>query len=95
MPLLEVVYAREEPLPVEQQVAILFAGTQGLIDDIPVAEVRAYEEQFHRFMQTRYASVLAAIRDKKVLDDEIKQALTGAIREVNEQFSAARAAAAR
>src|SRR5207344_850501 len=44
-----------QPLPVEKQVSILFAGTQGLLDGVAVADVRAYEDQFHRYMETRFA----------------------------------------
>jgi F-type H+-transporting ATPase subunit alpha len=80
-----------QPLAVEQQVAIIYAGTQGMLDEIAVADIRRYEEQFHRFMQTRFGNVLASIRDKKNLDDEIKQTLTAAVKEFNESFAAARA----
>ena len=82
-----------QPLPVEKQVAILYAGTQGMLDEVPVLEVRAYEEQFHRFMDTRFGNLLAAIREKKNLDDEIKKELTAAIKEFNEQFTGGAAAA--
>jgi F-type H+-transporting ATPase subunit alpha len=81
-----------QPLPVEKQVAILFAGTQGLIDQVPVQDVRSYEEQFHRFMDTRFPTVLAAIREKKNLDDELKAALSDAVKDFTEQFMASRAA---
>jgi F-type H+-transporting ATPase subunit alpha len=84
-----------QPLPVEKQVAILFAGTQGLLDEVDVPEVRVYEEEFHRFMETRFGNVLAAIREKKNLDDQIKADLTAAIKEFTQQFVSARAAAAR
>ena len=77
------------PLAVEQQVAIIYAGTQGLLDEVPVAQVRAYEDQFHRFMETRFANLLGSIREKKNLDDEIKGALTKAVKEFNEQFATA------
>jgi len=80
-----------QPLPVEKQVAVLYAGTQGLLDEVPVPQIRAYEEQFHRFMETRFSSVLASIRDKKTLDDEIRGALTAAVKEFTATFSAARA----
>src|SRR6187549_3517875 len=50
-----------QPLAVEQQVAILYAGTQGMLDAIPVAAVRQYEEEFHRFMRTRHGNTLATI----------------------------------
>src|ERR671910_456491 len=72
------------PQPVEHQVAILYAGTQGLLDAVPVEEVRAYEEDFHRFMETRHGNVLATIREKKNLDDQIKADLTNATKEFNE-----------
>jgi F-type H+-transporting ATPase subunit alpha len=76
------------PLPVEKQVALVFAGTQGLLDEVAVADVRAYEDQFHRFMDSRFATLLATIREKKVLDDDIKKQLTAAIREFNDTFRA-------
>ena len=47
-----------QPLPVEKQVAILYAGTQGLLDEVPVPDVRAYEDEFHRFMETRFGNLL-------------------------------------
>jgi F-type H+/Na+-transporting ATPase subunit alpha len=84
-----------QPLSVEKQVAILYAGTQGMLDGVAVGDVRAYEEQFHRFMDTRFANLLGTIRDKKNLDDELKGQLGAAIKEFNEQFAASRAAAAR
>jgi F-type H+-transporting ATPase subunit alpha len=82
-----------QPLAVEQQVAILFAGTQGLLDQVPVDEVRVFEEEFHRYMQTRYGNVMATIREKKNLDDQTKADLTVAIKEFTGQFVSARAAA--
>ena len=66
-----------------------------MLDEVQVPDVRAYEEQFHRFMETRFANLLGGIREKKVLDDDTKKALAAAIREFNEQFTASRAAGAR
>jgi F-type H+/Na+-transporting ATPase subunit alpha len=82
------------PLPVEQQVAMVFAGTNGYLDDIPVSDVRAYEDDLFRFLDTRFGNVLAAIRDKKTLDDETKGQLQAALKEFGEQFKQSRAAAA-
>jgi F-type H+-transporting ATPase subunit alpha len=81
-----------QPIPVEQQVAILYAGTQGLLDQVPVDGVRQYEEEFHRFMQTRHGNTLAAIREKKNMDDQLKGELLAAVKEFNEQFAANREA---
>jgi F-type H+-transporting ATPase subunit alpha len=76
-------------------VAIVYAGTQGMLDGVAVPDVRAYEIEFHRFMESRFGNVLQTIRDKKNLDDEIKKALGAAIKEFNEQFTTARAAGAK
>jgi F-type H+-transporting ATPase subunit alpha len=84
-----------QPLPVEQQVAILHAGTNGLLDQVPVDQVRAYETEFHRFMTSRHATLLATIREKKVMDDDTKSRLNAAIKEFGETFATARAAGAR
>ncbi|MCA1584757.1 MAG: F0F1 ATP synthase subunit alpha [Acidobacteria bacterium] len=82
------------PLPVEKQVAILYAGTNGFLDSIPVADVRAYEEEMHRFLDTRYGNALALVREKKTIDDDVKATLNAALKEFTEQFAAARTAAA-
>jgi F-type H+-transporting ATPase subunit alpha len=81
-----------EPLSVEQQVVVVFAGTNGYLDDVPAAEVREYESQLHRFMETRFGNVLSAIREKKSIDDETKGALSAALKEFAGQFGASRAA---
>ena len=70
--------------------SLLYAGTQGMLDDVPVEEVQSYEEQFHRFMDTRCGNILASIREKKTLDDDLKSALTAAVTQFNEQFGANR-----
>jgi F-type H+-transporting ATPase subunit alpha len=83
-----------QPLPVEKQVAIVYAGTQGLLDEIPIDQVRTFEEEFLRFMETRHGNVLATIREKKNLDDQIKADLTAATKEFAKEFVSNRAAGA-
>src|SRR6267378_1685226 len=58
-----------QPLPVEKQVAIIFAGTQGLLDDLPVDAVREFEAHFHSWLERKQAPMLIEIRDKKELSD--------------------------
>ena len=53
------------PMPLEKQVAIIFAGTQGYLDDVPVDELAAWEEDFHAFMAEKHASVLHAIAPER------------------------------
>src|SRR6202163_2023893 len=60
------------PLPVEKQVLILYVATSGLLDNIPVGEVRRFEKEFVQFAETSYAGVLKDIATKKALDDGIK-----------------------
>src|SRR4051812_37745744 len=83
-----------EPLPVERQVAIIYAGTNGFLDNIPVPEVRNFETDLYRFIETRYPQLFSGIRDKKQLDDEVKGALNTAVKEFAGDFAARKAAAA-
>jgi F-type H+-transporting ATPase subunit alpha len=71
-----------KPLPVEKQVAIIFAGTNGLLDDLEVEDCRPFEAELYKFLDNSKPAILAAIRDKKVIDDALKADLTAAINEV-------------
>src|SRR6202011_6144615 len=81
------------PLPVEEQVVVIFAGTSGLIDDIPVGEVSRFERDLLEYARTRYASLLKGIAEKKQLTDAIRVELKHAIEEFKERFQAATATA--
>jgi len=83
-----------EPLPVERQVAIIYAGTNGYLDKIPVSEVRAFEVELYQFIETRAPEVFRGIAEKKQLDDQLKGALDGAVKEFATDFAARKAAAA-
>ncbi len=83
-----------EPLAVERQVAIIFAGTNGFLDTIAVAEVRAFESELFKYIETRYPQVFPDIREKKQLDDQLKAALNTAVEEFAKDFSARKAAVA-
>src|SRR5205085_3484734 len=69
------------PLPVENQVMIIYALTNGFIDDVPVPQVREWEKGFHEFMKTQFPQVGEAIRKGKVLSKEIEADLKRAIDE--------------
>ena len=83
-----------QPLPVEKQVTIIYAATKGYLDPVPVEDVRRYEEDLYRFLETRASSVLSGIESKKILDDDIRPALDAALVEFGKQFVPANAAAA-
>ena len=61
-----------KPLPVEKQVAIIFAATKGLLDDIAVEDCRAFETELYKFLENAKPAILTAIREKKVLDDALQ-----------------------
>jgi F-type H+-transporting ATPase subunit alpha len=82
------------PLPVEKQVAIIYAGTNGFLDDLEVSECRAFEQSFYRFLDTSHTALLAKIREKKALDDELKGQLAAVLKEAKEKFKAEKGRAA-
>jgi F-type H+-transporting ATPase subunit alpha len=79
-----------QPLPVEKQVAIIFAGTQGLLDDLPVDAVRPFEEFFYGWLERRAPQALAEIRDRKEISDTLRDELTRAVTDAKAEFTAAR-----
>jgi F-type H+-transporting ATPase subunit alpha len=83
-----------EPLAIERQVAIIYAGTNGFLDNIAVSEVRNFETELYGFIETRYPQIFSGIREKKQLDDELKGALNRAVKEFAGDFAARKAAAA-
>jgi F-type H+-transporting ATPase subunit alpha len=81
------------PLPVEKQVLIIYAGGNGYLDDLEVADCRKFEESLYRFLDTSHTALLAKLREKKTLDDEIKGELARILPEAKERFKAERARA--
>jgi len=79
-----------QPLVIERQIAIIFAGTQGLLDDMPVDQIREFETFLFGFLDRRHAQVLADIASKKELTDDLRSALTAAINAAKAEFMAAR-----
>jgi F-type H+-transporting ATPase subunit alpha len=82
------------PLAVEKQVAIVYAATKGFLDAVAIEDVRRYEEDLYRFLETRHPKVLTTIAEKKILDDDLKGALESALKEFGQQFGALRPAGA-
>jgi F-type H+-transporting ATPase subunit alpha len=79
-----------KPLTWVQQVAILFAGTQGLLDDVEVKDIRAFEDGFYGYMESSAGPVLADIESKKALDDDLRNRLKEAITAYKQDFLASR-----
>jgi F-type H+/Na+-transporting ATPase subunit alpha len=81
------------PLPVEKQVLVIFAGTNGYLDDIDVAEVERFQRDLLAFADTHAGALLHKIATKKAIDDEIREGLKKALSEFKERFTAGTAAA--
>jgi len=75
-----------EPLPVEKQIAIIYAANSGYLDDFPVSECGRYERELYNYLDDRHPGVLQSIREKKILDDEIEGKLKIALDEFKGQF---------
>ncbi|WP_437734261.1 F0F1 ATP synthase subunit alpha [Sorangium sp. So ce1335] len=74
------------PLAVEKQILIIYAGTQGLLDDLPVSSLARFEEELYKFIDSKHAQIFSDIREKKVLDDDLKSRMTKAIEAYKKRF---------
>jgi F-type H+-transporting ATPase subunit alpha len=77
-----------EPLPVEKQILIIYAATNGYVDQLPESAVRRYEAELFRFIDNRHPEILDAIRTKRQLDDELKASVNKALDEFKASFTA-------
>ena len=77
-----------EPLPVENQVVMIYAGTNGFLDQLPESALKKYETELFRFVETSHPDLLPDLRSKRELTDDIKERLEAALREFNDTFTA-------
>jgi F-type H+/Na+-transporting ATPase subunit alpha len=77
-----------QPLPVEKQVAILYAATTGKLDDVPTPRLKEFETQFYRFLETEKPDILKQLGESKALSDEIAKGLDDALTAFRESFLA-------
>jgi len=77
-----------QPLPVEKQVIIIYAATNGYLDAVPVEQLRAYEIDLYKFLDTRKSGLIKALAEKKQIDDQVKADLNQALEEFGKSFSA-------
>ena len=75
-----------EPQAVEKQVLIIFAVTNGYVDDYPTSAVRKYERELSSFLESKHPEYLAEIKEKKVISDELREKLVAALDELENQL---------
>ncbi len=74
-----------EPFSLAKEVTIIYALTNAYLDDVPIDKVRAWENEFHRFMETAHPEIISTISEEKALSDETINALKAAIDEFKKQ----------
>jgi len=77
-----------QPLPIEKQVVIIYAGANGYLDDIPANSVVKFEAELYPFIESKYPEILEGIRSKQKIDDEVENKLKTALEDFKSQFSA-------
>jgi F-type H+-transporting ATPase subunit alpha len=82
-----------QPLTWQQQMVILFAGTQGYLDDIQITDIRAFEVGLYKYIESAQTALMADVTTKKALDDDLRSRLHAALKEYHDTFVAEQAAA--
>jgi F-type H+-transporting ATPase subunit alpha len=76
------------PLPTEKQVVIIFAGTNGYLDDLKVEDIRGFEDGLYKYLDSAQSQLLKDIIEKKTLDDDLKNRIKAALKEYKENYLA-------
>ena len=80
------------PLPFSKQILAIYAGTNGYLDDLQVAQVRDFEDALYKYVDTSNPGLLNQIMEKKTLDDGMKKEMDRLIKEAKQEFIAQRQA---
>ena len=76
------------PIPNEKQVLIIFAANNGFLDEFPVSVLKKFEVELYAFFDNRQAELLAELRDKKAIDDDMKGRIIAAMGQFKKEFTA-------
>ena len=74
------------PLSLSKQVMIIYVGTKGFLDDIPAHDVRAFEKEFHAYMEKEYPDVAHELEKTKVLSDEMCKKINSAVEKLKAKW---------
>jgi F-type H+-transporting ATPase subunit alpha len=83
-----------QPMDVVRQVLIIFAGTQGFVDDLQVAEIRTFEKQLYHFVETAKGALVQRIANEKALSDDLRAQVLAVLKEFKEKYIAEKAGGA-
>jgi F-type H+-transporting ATPase subunit alpha len=76
------------PIPNEKQVLVIFAANNGFLDDLQVSALKKFEIEMYAFFDNRQAELLAELRDKKAIDDDMKGRIIAALGQFKKEFTA-------
>jgi F-type H+-transporting ATPase subunit alpha len=79
-----------QPLPMEKEITILFAGARGYLDEWPLDALRAYEDGLYPFMESKHSDVFKELREKKTIDDSLEAKMRKALDEYRGAFKASK-----
>jgi len=77
-----------QPIPTEKQVLIIFSANNGFLDDYPVSSLKRYETEMYAYFDNRQADLLAELREKKAIDDDLKSRVVAALEQFKKEFTA-------
>ena len=77
------------PMPVEKQIVMIYLGTNGFLDELPVEKVQQFEKEFLQMFELKHKAVLTAIAEKKDLTDDITKQIQSVVKEFLSTFKAA------
>jgi F-type H+-transporting ATPase subunit alpha len=77
-----------QPMPVENQIAAIFAVSNGHLDDLAVNQVKPWEMGFHQYLNEQASDVMSDMREQKELSDELRERLVAAIEDYRKDFDA-------
>ncbi len=79
-----------QPLPMEKQVTIIYAGTRGLLDDLPVDALQDFERELYDFVESKHPYIFDELREKRVIGDDLDKKMKAAIEDFKKEFKANR-----
>ncbi len=77
-----------QPMPVEKQVFIIYAGTNGFVDQVAPEDLQRYQNELFEFVEAKHPDLFPAIAEKRQIDDDIKGQVETVLKEFNQQFEA-------
>lgn len=75
-----------QPLPVEKQIIIIYAGNRGFLDEFEVSELKDYEEQLYEYLDKEHSEILKELKEKKEIDPQLDESIESTLKQFNKKF---------